>query len=650
MELSELTAYAEEKFHMKEQHKWADLPGCSVLADTHTGKWVALLMRQWDFDTGTEIQRCDIKCGQETLSEIKAPYLSLPFRMKDRKWIGVCFDNRTDPKIIFRLFDQAVYSCQDRGYTIVLDDRPTATSTVYADTPLPSDRAGVSYASTDLPVSGPNKGIPIFGPNRGVPERIRQMLSLYRPGGSSFKEKCRIFYRQAKFMEDYEDDLKWTGEYSRYFPTYHDLNIRQLRGYFSWRAHVRKGEFLPIPLSLAYMYLYELLNGIGTASPEDGLKKMKAFETGFLDAGLGDPVMRKNLRRWMLEFGVIHHIDAALIREYADPEIMERDRALWVLKNPEECEDEAVFASLCTFAGKKLEQSPLAGMEDGTGKHLFARVWRHILGTYDQQGMDFFTACFGGPRAFPWYPMANAIYWQPQVHPDDEYMLDECRSYTCRNGVWKEVRYDKLYFDTNKLRAFLHETERRLRKYLKTGHYLRQNPAEAWAGEYVEAVIKAWEQEKLKAMQPKITINLSDLDQIRQDARVTRDSLLTEDEMDEAGETAPDKGTDLEVILPAAGEPAKERPLEPDAVAVPEAFSDFMDPVYMKLLLALLQGDSGKAYIKEHHLMPSVAADAINEALFDEIGDNVLECDGENITLVQDYKEDVLQMLGGKNT
>lgn len=48
--------------------------------------------------------------------------------------------------------------------------------------------------------------------------------------------------------------------------------------------------------------------------------------------------------------------------------------------------------------------------------------------------------------------------------------------------------------------------------------------------------------------------------------------------------------------------------------------------------------------------MPSVAADAINEALFDEIGDNVLECDGENITLVQDYKEDVLQMLGGKNT
>ena len=65
MELSELTAYAEEKFHIQEQHKWADFPGFSVLVDPNTGKWVALLMRQWDSDTGTEIQQCDIKCGRQ---------------------------------------------------------------------------------------------------------------------------------------------------------------------------------------------------------------------------------------------------------------------------------------------------------------------------------------------------------------------------------------------------------------------------------------------------------------------------------------------------------------------------------------------------------------------------------------------------------
>ena len=56
MELSELAAYAEEKYHMKKEHKWAAFPGFSVLTDPRTDKWVALLMRQWDYETGTELQ------------------------------------------------------------------------------------------------------------------------------------------------------------------------------------------------------------------------------------------------------------------------------------------------------------------------------------------------------------------------------------------------------------------------------------------------------------------------------------------------------------------------------------------------------------------------------------------------------------------
>lgn len=47
--------------------------------------------------------------------------------------------------------------------------------------------------------------------------------------------------------------------------------------------------------------------------------------------------------------------------------------------------------------------------------------------------------------------------------------------------------------------------------------------------------------------------------------------------------------------------------------------------------------------------MPSVVADTINEALFDEIGDNVLECDGDTITLVEDYRDDLLKIFGGKD-
>ena len=73
-----------------------------------------------------------------------------------------------------------------------------------------------------------------------------------------------------------------------------------------------------------------------------------------------------------------------------------------------------------------------------------------------------------------------------------------------------------------------------------------------------------------------------------------------------------------------------------------------LDDLHSTILLALLRGESVEATLKARHLMPAVAADTINETLFDEIGDNVLECDGNTITLVEDYRDDLLQLLGGK--
>ena len=108
MELSELTAYARETYQIEEQRKWDGFPGFSVLSHPRTGKWVALLMRQWDTESGEEIQRCDLKCGVQTLAECRAPYLAPPIRMKGPKWISIAFTEETDPELVFRLFDRAM--------------------------------------------------------------------------------------------------------------------------------------------------------------------------------------------------------------------------------------------------------------------------------------------------------------------------------------------------------------------------------------------------------------------------------------------------------------------------------------------------------------------------------------------------------------
>ena len=599
MELSELTAYAKEKYQIQEQHKWPELPGLSVLADPKTGKWAALLMRQWDEESGSEIQRCDIKCGREVLAELPLPFLSLPFHMRGPRWIGVAFDDHTDPDVVFRLFERALRGDRMQGCTIVLDNAPR--ETVVIEPVIPA--FGGMTSSVD------------------IPEKIEAMLDLYEYGDGSFSQKCRNFYRQGKWMEDYEDDVPWSGAFRRYFPTYHDLNVRQLRGYFSWRTQVRQGKFHPIATSLAYLYVYELLNGIGVLSPDETLKKLWEFEVGFLDSGIGDPKMRGNLHRWMMDHAVLHGVSSALARQYMDPALMARDDALSVLRDPKEAVDEEIFSALCVFGGKKLKSSPVITKMSDQGKRLFATLWRYAVKNSVIEGKDMFTACFGEQKTFLWHPLANAVYWEEQRHLDADVIWDACRSFHCRDGVWYEKRYDQLYFDQRRLQALLHEADRLFRRELKTNHYLRQKADEAWATPLVQAAIHALRQ----ASRPAVTIDLSELEQIRLDAMQTRDSLLIEAELEEEEIAAADT---------AASE------TEPDMV-------EGLDALHTQILCVLVHGGSPAALIKENHLMPAVAADTINAALFDVFDDNVIECEGDELLVVADYQEDILQMLGG---
>jgi len=610
MRLSELTAYAEETYQIREQRKWTDWPGFSVLVDPVTGKWAALLMRQWDGETGREVERCDLRCGRDCLAEFPRPWLSPPFRMEGSKWVGLQFDERTEPELVFRLLDRALSSFGQSGFTLVLRGAKAPGGSPYGETPLPRRPGG----------------------DPSVPERIREMRKLWVYGDGSFRQTCRNFCVQARFMEDYTDDLPWRGSFLQYFPTYRDLNTEQLRGYFTWRSAARRGEYTAVPTSLAYLYIYELLNGIGAESPEDSLRKLEGFGRGYVDGGFGEAGIRTNLRRWMLELAVRKGVPPETARQYADPELLRQDEALAVLRSPEEQSDEAVFLALCAMSSRKLASCAPAEQKPAEAKALFARVWRRAARDCRVEGKTLFTACFGPRRAYRWHPLANAVYWDQDRPGTEEYVLDECRSYVYKAGSWQEKCYRRLHFDKARLDGLLHETERALRAYLRAGRPLKARPEEAWAAPYAQAVIEEDRQEKLEAARPRVRIDFSGLEQIRRDARFTRDSLLTPEELEE---TAP--------AVPAA-------PEEPAAAAeepVPAADGLPLTGEQKQLLGLLLAGKSARSWLAERREMPTVAADGLNEALFDLVGDSVVDCDGEELTLVEDYREELEQMLGG---
>ena len=502
----------------------------------------------------------------------------------------------------------------------------------------PASESAVVFPDTALPPSGKDFSVP----DPEVPEKILQMRRMYEYSDGSFALKCKNFYRQGKFMEDYEDDAPWDGVYHQYFPTYHDLNTKQLRGYFTWRTKLRNGDFTPIPASMAYIYVYELLNGIGARSPEDALKKLKAFEKGFLDSGIGDRSMKKNLRRWMLEYAVLHDISPEAALQYADPDILKKDEALAALKDPDDIPDDKIFSALRFFYGKKLEQSPVVRQDPKNGEHLFASVWRRAMRDFSENGSDLFTACFGKLSVFSWHPLGNALYFIESPHPDSDFVLDPCRQYMCRKGMWQEKRYENLFFDADIFNALLHAADNVFRKAFKTGRLLKENPKEAWAAPYAEKVLRDEEKARQEALIQNITIDTSHLEKIRQDARVTQDSLLTEEysDIDSVNILSPDR---IEV---QAAQTTPEEHLSGGE----ELSSLLAEPAYRQILEALINGKPAEPYLRSSHLMASVAADSINEALFDKIGDNVLECDGDSIILIDDYADDIRQLIGGKKS
>ena len=60
---------------------------------------------------------------------------------------------------------------------------------------------------------------------------------------------------------------------------------------------------------------------------------------------------------------------------------------------------------------------------------------------------------------------------------------------------------------------------------------------------------------------------------------------------------------------------------------------------------ALLAGDLATARSAAGPAMLNLVVDSINEKLYDEIGDAVIEFDGDAPQLVEDYRDDVAALL-----
>lgn len=531
-----------------------------------------------------------------------------------------------------------------------------------------------------------------------LPDQYRKMREISRwqddpkGGAGRWLSEAELFYRQGLLMADFEDDCPYSGTFKSYFPTYNAMSDRQLRGYFTWRAQVRRGTVEETSTSFAFLYLYELICGIGVDNPLDGFNKIKAFWDVYRAF---EPGIDRFARVWLQDYAVFHGLDPKLLR---DSKTVMFDNALIELRRaardlvpapapsgqtpkrrktseptlplpPDEVREERLMAAINALSTYNLSNSRLDRSHHRDLRHVACAVYVRMARYYDtHRKTGIVASLFGEETAMPYTMFASAVFFAPERHEDCEYRLDPIHIYRCQNGFWECMRIHGSRQKSSKLGEMMRACDQRLRLALDPAHPLKEEKVPKYLAKIIDDEIVAWLSWDAAHQPVKIDIDLSQLGHIRSAAAQTREALLIDEEREDGASAeaeAADSGQPeaepaaAATVAAAAGRDESDGPtisteqfgvvaplLAPTpafAAAAPADAANELAPAADAYLRALLEHNAVQAEsaVVQSEQSEDMLVDTINEALFDLVGDTVIEFSAAGPQIIEDYEADV---------
>ena len=534
-----------------------------------------------------------------------------------------------------------------------------------------------------------------------LPDQYRKMREISRwqddpkGGAGRWLSEAELFYRQGLLMADFEDDCPYNGTFKSYFPTYNAMSDRQLRGYFTWRAQVRRGTIEETSTSFAFLYLYELICGIGVDSPLDGFNKIKAFWDAYRAF---EPGIDRFARVWLQDYAVFHGLDPKLLR---DSKTVMFDNALIELRRaerdlspvpapsdlapkrrktseptlplpPDEAGEERLMAAINALSTYNLNNSRLDRSHHRDLRHVACAVYVRMARYYDtHRKTGIVASLFGEETAMPYTMFASAVFFAPERHEDCEYRLDPIHIYRCQNGFWECMRIHGSRQKSSKLGEMMRACDQRLRLALDPTHPLKEEKIPKYLAKIIDDEIVAWLSWDAAHQPVKIDIDLSQLGHIRSAAAQTREALLIDEEREDdvsvEAEVTIIEQPNTESAPGMAAEPGEMtiRQDEPDEPTVsteefgvvapllvsapapvtpaPTYAATELAPAANAYLRALLEQNAAQATsaVERSGQSEDMLVDTINEALFDLVGDTVIEFGSAGPHIIEDYEADV---------
>lgn len=534
-----------------------------------------------------------------------------------------------------------------------------------------------------------------------LPDQYRKMREISRwqddpkGGAGRWLSEAELFYRQGLLMADFEDDCPYNGTFKSYFPTYNAMSDRQLRGYFTWRAQVRRGNIEETSTSFAFLYLYELICGIGVDDPLDGFDKIKAFWDAYRAF---EPGIDRFARVWLQDYAVFHGLDPKLLH---DSKTVAFDNALIELRRavrdlvpasapsaqapkrrkaseptlplpPDEACEERLVAAINALSTYNLNNSRLDRSHHRDLRHVACAVYVRMARYYDtHRKTGIVASLFGEETAMPYTMFASAVFFAPERHEDCEYRLDPIHIYRCQNGFWECMRIHGSRQKSSKLGEMMRACDQRLRLALDPAHPLKEEKVPKYLAKIIDDEIVAWLSWDAAHQPVKIDIDLSQLGHIRSAAAQTREALLIDEEREDdaledaeaAGPGKPEARPMTEVIVePVAAPMEQDEADEPTipteqfgvvapllalaptpATAMPADITSVLAPAAEDYLRALLEQNAAQAAsaVEKSEQSEDMLVDSINETLFDLVGDTVIEFGAAGPQIIEDYEADV---------
>lgn len=534
-----------------------------------------------------------------------------------------------------------------------------------------------------------------------LPDQYRKMREISRwqddpkGGAGRWLSEAELFYRQGLLMADFEDDCPYNGTFKSYFPTYNAMSDRQLRGYFTWRAQVRRETVEETSTSFAFLYLYELICGIGVDDPLDGFNKIKAFWDVYRAF---EPGLDRFARVWLQDYAVFHGLDPKLLR---DSKTVMFDNALIELRRaardlvpapapsgqtpkrrktseptlplpPDEVREERLMAAINALSTYNLSNSRLDRSHHRDLRHVACAVYVRMARYYDtHRKTGIVASLFGEETVMPYTMFASAVFFAPERHEDCEYRLDPIHIYRCQNGFWECMRIHGSRQKSSKLGEMMRACDQRLRLALDPAHPLKEEKVPKYLAKIIDDEIVTWLSWDAAHQPVKIDIDLSQLGHIRSAAAQTREALLIDEEREDSApveveatlieqpntESAPDMTAEPGEMTIQQDEPDEPTvsteefdvvaPLLVSAPApvtpAPIEAANKLAPAADAFLRALLEQNAAQTTSAVAHSGQSedMLVDTINEALFDLVGDTVIEFSAAGPQIIEDYEADV---------